>query len=123
MRISDWGSDVCASDLTAVRQAAEQAGILGGGGEAQVRADLAASFQAAVGDTLADRCAKALMVFQEDYGAAGPLVVAGGVAANRSLRRRLETVAAAATSRQCRDRKSTRLNFNHYCAYRMPSSA
>ncbi|HEY9538961.1 MAG TPA: tRNA (adenosine(37)-N6)-threonylcarbamoyltransferase complex transferase subunit TsaD, partial [Kiloniellaceae bacterium] len=94
------GLDFSFSGLkTAVRQAAEQAGILGGGGEAQVRADLAASFQAAVGDTLADRCAKALMVFQEDYGAAGPLVVAGGVAANRSLRRRLETVAAAAGSR------------------------
>src|SRR3546814_17377866 len=83
------GLDFSFSGLkTAVRQAAEQAGILGGGGEAQVRADLAASFQAAVGDNLADRCAKALMVFQEDYGAAGPLVVAGGVAANRSLRRR-----------------------------------
>src|SRR3546814_8578699 len=83
---------------TAVRQAAGQAGIRGGGCGAQVRSDLAASFQAAVGDTLADRCAKALMVFQEDYGAAGPLVVAGGVAANRGLRRRLETRSEEHTS-------------------------
>jgi N6-L-threonylcarbamoyladenine synthase len=98
------GLDFSFSGLkTAVRQAAEQAGILGGAGDsgsgAQRRADLAASFQAAVGDILAERCGKALAVFQADYGAAGPLVVAGGVAANRSLRARLESVAAAAGSR------------------------
>jgi N6-L-threonylcarbamoyladenine synthase len=98
------GLDFSFSGLkTAVRQAAEQAGILGGAGDsgsgARRRADLAASFQAAVGDILAERCGKALAVFQADYGAAGPLVVAGGVAANRSLRARLESVAAAAGSR------------------------
>src|SRR5512138_118629 len=98
------GLDFSFSGLkTAVRQAAEQAGILGGakasGGDAQRRADLAASFQAAVGDVLAERCGRALEVFRQDYGAAGPLVVAGGVAANRSLRARLESVAAAAGTR------------------------
>lgn len=98
------GLDFSFSGLkTAVRQAAEQAGLLGGpkesGDMARRRADLAASFQAAVGDILAERCAKALAVFADDYGQPGPLVVAGGVAANRSLRARLEGVAAAAGTR------------------------
>jgi N6-L-threonylcarbamoyladenine synthase len=59
------------------------------------RADLAAAFQAAVGDVLVDRSARALAIFQERYRQAGPLVVAGGVAANRYLRRRLADLAAA----------------------------
>ncbi len=93
------GLDFSFSGLkTAVRQAADKAGILGGG-DAALCADLAASFQAAVGDILAERCAKALDLFAADYGRAGPLVVAGGVAANRSLRGRLENVAELAGSR------------------------
>ena len=56
--------------------------------------DLAASFQAAVADVLADRCARALAAFQTRCGQAGPLVVAGGVAANNTLRARLAEVAA-----------------------------
>ena len=55
--------------------------------------DLAASFQAAVADVLADRCARALDCFQEAYGRRGPLIVAGGVAANEALRNRLDKVA------------------------------
>ncbi len=94
------GLDFSFSGLkTAVRQAADKAGVLGGGGEAKARADLAASFQAAAGDILAERCGKALELFEKDYGTKGPLVVAGGVAANRALRARLEDVAAAAGSR------------------------
>lgn len=94
------GLDFSFSGLkTAVRHAADKAGVLGGGGDDQTRADLAAAFQAAAGDILAERCTKALEVFQRDYGTAGPLVVAGGVAANRSLRARLEEVAAKAGSR------------------------
>jgi N6-L-threonylcarbamoyladenine synthase len=84
---------------TAVRRAAETAGILDGAGDDGTRADLAASFQATVGDVLADRCTRALEVFARDYGQPGPLVVAGGVAANRSLRARLDGVATAAGSR------------------------
>ena len=76
-----------------------KAGVLDGAGDDQTRADLAASFQAAAGDILAERCAKALAVFEQDYDTKGPLVVAGGVAANRALRARLEQVAAAAGSR------------------------
>ncbi len=98
------GLDFSFSGLkTAVRQAAEKAGVLANGneraGDRQTAADLAAAFQAAVGDILAERCAKAINVFRADYGSAGPLVVAGGVAANRALRARLEEVARAAGSR------------------------
>ena len=61
--------------------------------ETQDAADLAASFQAAVGDVLVDRCRRALQVFAEGYGQTGPLVVAGGVAANLHLRDRLSALA------------------------------
>ncbi len=56
-------------------------------------ADLSASFQAAVGDVLAERSANALDQCRPLYPGADTLVVAGGVAANRYLRRRLEGVA------------------------------
>lgn len=59
---------------------------------AEDRADLAASFQAAVGDVLQDRCAAAMTLFAKEYGRSGPLVVAGGVAANLALRDRLSTL-------------------------------
>ena len=58
-------------------------------------ADLAASFQAAVADVLADRAAHALALFRARYPAGESFVVAGGVAANEALRRRLEAVAGA----------------------------
>ena len=80
---------------TAVRHQAEAAGALGAGPDSQIARDMAASFQAAVADVLADRCTRALDRFQENHGQRGPLVVAGGVAANAYLRARLETVAAA----------------------------
>ncbi|MDX1400371.1 MAG: tRNA (adenosine(37)-N6)-threonylcarbamoyltransferase complex transferase subunit TsaD, partial [Kiloniellales bacterium] len=57
------------------------------------RADLAASFQEAVADVLEDRCRKALRLFENRYAAKGPLVVAGGVAANGYLRARLSELA------------------------------
>lgn len=73
-------------------------GTLGAALADRTRADLAASFQAAVGDVLADRCRRALARFGQAYGRSGPLVVAGGVAANQALRRRLATTAAEAGS-------------------------
>jgi N6-L-threonylcarbamoyladenine synthase len=57
----------------------------------QGRADLAASFQAAVVDVIADRTTHA---FAMAGASAGRLVVAGGVAANKVLRSRLEALAA-----------------------------
>ena len=82
------GFDFSFSGLkTAVRRAA----MAGRPGERLV-ADLCASFQAAVADVLDDRVGRALAAFGERDGA-GALVVAGGVAANRSLRARLEALA------------------------------
>ena len=86
------GCDFSFSGLkTAVRQAL--AG-LGRPPTAQDTADMAASFQAAVIDVLADRTRHALIWFADRHGAEGRLVVAGGVAANRALRGRLQAVAA-----------------------------
>lgn len=53
------------------------------------RADIAASFEQAVADTLVAKCARAL-----DQTGIGRLVVAGGVGANRRLRAALESRAA-----------------------------
>jgi N6-L-threonylcarbamoyladenine synthase len=58
-------------------------------------ADIAASFQAAVADVLADRTANAIRLFTERYPQGRNLVVAGGVAANAALRARLDTLASA----------------------------
>jgi len=57
-------------------------------------ADLAASFQAAVVDCLADRTSNAIAM-AKTIAPVTALVVAGGVAANASLRQRLDRVAAA----------------------------
>ncbi len=57
------------------------------------KADMAASFQAAVGDVLTDRTRRALRQFHAESGLAGPLVVAGGVAANQTLRQVLAALA------------------------------
>jgi N6-L-threonylcarbamoyladenine synthase len=78
------GCDFSFSGLkTAVRQTAERLPA----DDRQAVADLCASFQRTVGDVLVDRCANALAL-----APAKTLVVAGGVAANAYLRRRLETL-------------------------------
>ena len=58
--------------------------------DSQAIADLCASFQRTVGDVLVDRCGNALAL-----SSMTTLVVAGGVAANRYLRGRLEELAAS----------------------------
>ncbi len=69
---------------TAVRQRAEALQPL----DAETVADICASFQAAVAASVADRCAKAMELYElkTGPGAARRLVVAGGVAANMALR-------------------------------------
>ena len=57
-------------------------------------ADLAAGFQAAVGDCLVDRTRNAVAQFRRAHRSGGALVVAGGVAANQALRDRLGALAA-----------------------------
>ena len=61
---------------------------------AQTRADIARAFEAAVVDTLAIKCARAL-----DATGSRTLVVAGGVGANRRLRARLDELVAARGAR------------------------
>ncbi len=66
----------------------EQAGLT-----TQDRADLCASFQAAVVDVLAEKTSRALAIYLEAEPQHPVLAVAGGVAANTAIRARLETVA------------------------------
>lgn len=58
------------------------------------RADLSAGFQMAVADVLAEKTRRALAIYLADPVADPVLAVAGGVAANRLIRLKLETVAA-----------------------------
>jgi N6-L-threonylcarbamoyladenine synthase len=83
------GADFSFSGLkTAVRQIARAPGF-------DARADLAASFQAAVLDILSDRTSAAMRLFRADFaGEKQPaLVIAGGVAANAAIRNRLSALA------------------------------
>jgi N6-L-threonylcarbamoyladenine synthase len=75
---------------TAVRHAVEAQASLA---EHEV-ADMAASFQAAVADSLIDRTENAIELFRDRYPGGRALVVAGGVAANTLLRQRLAELAA-----------------------------
>ena len=59
------------------------------------RADLAASFQTAVTDVLVDRTSNAIAMLRDSDVEPTALVVAGGVAANSEIRRRIEELAAA----------------------------
>jgi N6-L-threonylcarbamoyladenine synthase len=70
---------------TAVRLEAERTAPLSSGDIA----DLCASFQAAVIDTLVDRLRAGLRIFGERIGQCQAVVVAGGVAANAAIRRSL----------------------------------
>lgn len=85
------GCDFSFSGLkTALRQALETLDQP----TAQDVADLAASFQAAVADVLADRTAHAMLIIEEkDRTIPRRLVIAGGVAANQTLRNRLAALA------------------------------
>ena len=58
----------------------------------QDKADLCASFQAAVCDIIEDRTRRAMDEFDGVWGAKGRLVVAGGVGANQAIRGLLEAV-------------------------------
>jgi N6-L-threonylcarbamoyladenine synthase len=89
------GSDFSFSGLkTALRLTVE--GLPGGGPSARDVADLAASFQRAVADILADRCRNAIAAFRAGWPDGRTFVIAGGVAANGELRARLKPLAEAA---------------------------
>src|SRR3546814_2903212 len=108
MRISDWSSDVCSSDLLA-----EQPVRIGR------RARVGPEF-------LLDPILEDVLEFQVlGVGKTHVSSVAAGLAVvgalldviEPGLRPFLECL------RLVEDRKSTRLNYSHYCAHRMPSSA
>jgi len=84
------GSDFSFSGLkTAVRNTVEK---LPDPITAQDLADVAASFQAAVADVLADRMKNAIAEFHAAHPTGDTLVIAGGVAANQAVRARLSTL-------------------------------
>lgn len=78
---------------TAVKRHVDRLTAAGGPSDDDIAA-LCAGFQAAAGDVLADRTANAITRFRARHQGGGPLVVAGGVAANAYLRDRLERLAA-----------------------------
>ena len=87
------GADFSFSGLkTAVRQIVRRPDFADG-----ARADMAASFQAAVIDSLLDRVGSAMSMFRTLFGDRGEptLVVAGGVAANAAIRAALGKLAEA----------------------------
>lgn len=95
------GCDLSFSGLkTALRRARDLAVAARGGLTRADRADLCASFQAAVADALAEKTRRALAAFAAAHPEAPPsLAVAGGVAANRAIRAALADVAEAAGAR------------------------
>ncbi len=89
------GCDMSFSGLkTALLRARDAAVASEGGLRRQDRADLAASFQAAIADVLAEKSRRALAEARPPAFA-----VTGGVAANRTIRSALEKVAAEAGAR------------------------
>jgi N6-L-threonylcarbamoyladenine synthase len=92
------GADFSLSGLkTAVRLEAERVAPL----TPTDVADLCASFQAAVVDVVVDRTQAALRMHRERIGTPTALVVAGGVAANASIRRALQRLANQAGLALC----------------------
>ena len=92
------GCDLSFSGLkTALRRARDKLAAARGGITRGERAELCASFQAAVAETLAEKTRRACRAFRARHAdvAAPTLAVAGGVAANATIRAALGAVAAA----------------------------
>ena len=89
------GSDMSFSGLkTAVRRQRDLLVEKQGGLTEQDRADLCAGFQAAAAELLAEKTRRAMAAFRPEAGDAPAIAVAGGVAANKTLRAGLEAAAA-----------------------------
>lgn len=87
------GCDMSFSGLkTAVLRARDGLIDKQGGLYAQDQQDLSAGFQAAVTDVLAEKTRRAFHVYGVEHAEAKTLCVAGGVAANMTIRSALETV-------------------------------
>ena len=92
------GCDMSFSGLkTALRRARDELVLEKGGITQKDLADLCASFQTAVADTLAEKSRRALIEFQDRYDLeTGHFAVAGGVAANMIIRGALDNIVANA---------------------------
>ena len=91
------GCDMSFSGLkTAVRRLREKLEADQGGLYPQDIADICAGFQAAVAESLAAKTRAALQEFEHRFGSAARLAVAGGVAANETIRAAIGAVAAEA---------------------------
>jgi len=91
------GRPGCNFSFSGLKTALRETVVARGGTKAlsdQDVADLAASLQAAIGDSLVERTSHAIAEFRSRYSAGAHLVVAGGVAANRALRAALAVLAA-----------------------------
>src|SRR3546814_10615499 len=97
MRISDWSSDVCSSDLVTVYVTTPilAGAAIGGSGDMRIDAVEGGSFSASIGGS-GDMDIASLRVGSADFSIAG----SGGIH-------------AAGTATRTRDRKSTRLNSSH----------
>ena len=89
------GCDLSFSGLkTALLRARDAVVVEHGGLPRAIRADLCAGFQAAVCDVLVEKSRRALRLYLAENPERPAFAVAGGVAANRTLRAALETVSA-----------------------------
>lgn len=94
------GCDLSFSGLkTALLRARDSLVVEQSGLTRQDRADLAAGFQAAVRDVLAEKTCRALALYRAEHPAQPVIAVAGGVAANATIRAGLERVAAETGTR------------------------
>lgn len=90
------GVDMSFSGLkTALLRARDRVVAAHGGLPRQARRDLCAAFQTAVSDVLAEKSRRALALYLAQSPASPMFTVAGGVAANATIRAALETVAQA----------------------------
>lgn len=89
------GCDMSFSGLkTAILRARDEVVAAKGGLTEQDRSDLAAGFQAAVTDVLAEKTRRALQLYLAENPSTPTIAVAGGVAANQAIRSRLQEVCA-----------------------------
>ena len=89
------GCDMSFSGLkTAILRARDEVVAAKGGLTGQDRSDLAAGFQAAVTDVLAEKTRRALQLYLAENPTTPTIAVAGGVAANQAIRNRLQEVCA-----------------------------
>jgi len=91
------GRDDCNFSFSGLKTAVREVVQGLGARSAQDVSDVAASFEAAIADTMADRLTRAFAIFRAKHNLAQPmLVVAGGVAANKKLRTMFEKECARA---------------------------